>query len=147
MAHARTPVKASAFGCITVPFLLIAMIPLAWGARSQWSNGRLARDGEVVQGRVVELRYVPSNPSTSSGRRSAQSPVVSFTTRAGEARTAVGSVNRGPAPWTVGETVEVVYDRANPERADLVSEVSGWRIWFGIWCAVAALPAALALAP
>lgn len=73
--------------------------------------------------------------------------MVAFSTRAGEARTAVGSVNRNPEPWAVGDAVEVVYDPVNPARADLLSEVAGWKFWLGIWCAVAAVPAAIALAP
>jgi hypothetical protein len=147
-----TPVHASAFGCITVPFLLIAVITLAWGARTQWANGELARNGDVVQGRVTELRFVASNPAVAEttgggGRARGESPVVRFTTRAGEERTAVGSVNRHPAPWAVGDVVEVVYDPANRSRADVRTEVAGWRLWFGIWCAVAALPAAIACLP
>ena len=102
-----TKVQSNAFGCITIPFLLIAMIPLGWGAKNQWQNGSLVRTGEVVPGRVTELRYVSDNSSTRSGRGSANSPVVAFTTRTGEVRTMVGSVNRYPAPWAVGDTVEV----------------------------------------
>jgi hypothetical protein len=149
-----TPVSPSAYGCITIPFLLIALVPLAWGARANWMNGQLARNGVTVPGRVIELRYVPNNPSmsrggTSGGKAGAggDSPVVTFTTREGEARTATGSVNRRPAPWAVGQTVDIVYDATNPERADLRSEVDGWLLWFAIWCAVAALPAAIALLP
>jgi hypothetical protein len=146
------PVQKSAFGCITVPFLLIALIPLAWGARASWNQGRLERDGEVVPGRVIEVRYVEGNssasrPGTAGGRARGQSPFVTFTTRAGEHRTATGSVNRYPAPWTVGDVVDIVYDPRDPRRADLRSEVEGWRLWFGIWCAVAALPAAIAVSP
>lgn len=143
----ESPVHPSAFGCITIPCLLIALVPLAWGARASWQDGRLLRDGLVVDGRVVELRHVPSNPSVRTGRGSAPSPVVSFMTRTGAARTAVGSVNRYPAPWTVGETVDVVYDPVDPARADLHSELAGWRLWFVVWCVVAALPAAIAFAP
>jgi hypothetical protein len=147
-----TRVHPSAFGCITVPFLLIAAVTLAWGARTQWANGELARNGDVVPGRVIELRFVASNPAVvesarGGGRARGESPVVTFTTRGGEARTVVGSVNRHPAPWAVGEIVEVVYDPANPNRADVRTEVAGWRLWFGIWCAVAALPAAIACLP
>lgn len=70
-----------------------------------------------------------------------------FNTRAGETRTAVGSVNRSPASWTVGGLVDVVYDPGNPARVDLVSEVEGGPMWFAIWCAVAVLPFAIAMAP
>lgn len=150
--QADAPVRANAFGCITVPFLLLAFITLAWGARTNWVNGQLARHGEVVAGRVIELRFVAANPSvvhqsTRGGSARGESPVVRFTTRAGEERTIVGSVNRHPAPWAVGQAAEIVYDPANPGRADLRTEVTGWRLWFGIWCAVAALPMAIALLP
>jgi len=144
------PVHPSAFGCITIPFLLIAIVTLAWGGRTQWANGVLARTGAVVPGRVVELRFVAGNPAVAESRGGGargESPVVRFTTRAGEERTAVGSVNRHPAPWAVGQMVEVVYDPVNPSRADLLTEVTGWRLWFGIWCAVAAVPAAIACLP
>jgi hypothetical protein len=146
------PVHGSAFGCITVPFFLIALIPLVWGARAQWERGELARHGEVVPGRVTELRFVASNPavvvqSTRGGSARGESPVVAFTTRAGAERSVVGSVNRRPAPWAVGEVVDVVYDPANPERADVRTEVVGWRLWFGFWCTMSALPAAVALLP
>jgi hypothetical protein len=146
-----TRVNASAFGCITIPFLLIAIITLAWGGRTQWAKGGLARTGDVVPGRVIELRFVASNPavaeSTRGGSARGESPVVRFTTRAGEERSVVGSVNRHPAPWAVGQVVEVVYDPANPSRADLRTEVTGWSLWFAIWCAVAAVPAAIACLP
>ena len=146
------PVHASAFGCITVPFLLIALIPLAWGARANWLNGQLARDGDVVTGRVIELRYEPANGSvvrqpTRGGSARGTSPVVTFTTRSGEERTVVGSVNRLPAPWVVGQAVDVVYDPVDPGRADLRTEIAGWRLWFAIWCAAAALLAVIALLP
>jgi hypothetical protein len=145
-------VHASAYGCITIPFLLIACVPLLWGARNSWIDGRLERDGVVANGRVVGLRHVPRNPSISSFEsgpksRNAESPVVMFTLRGGEVRTMVGSVNRSPAPWKVGDVVEVVYDAADPARADLRSELTGWRRWFGIWCAVAILPLFIAVLP
>jgi hypothetical protein len=153
MANANdTRVHPSAFGCITVPFLLVAVITLAWGARTQWAKGELARNGSVVSGRVTELRFVASNPAVvesprGGGRARGVSPVVRFTTIAREERTVVGSVNRHPAPWAIGDVVEVVYDPANPNRADVRTEVAGWKLWFGIWCAVAALPAAIACLP
>jgi hypothetical protein len=147
-----TRVHASAYGCITVPFLLIAIITLGWGARTQWTNGDLARNGEAVPGRVIELRFVASNPavvvqSSRVGNARGESPVVTFTTRAGEERSMVGSVNRRPAPWAVGDVVEVVYDSTNPSRADLSTEIAGWSLWFGIWCAVATLFVAIAGLP
>ena len=147
-----TKVHASAYGCITLPFLLLVLLTLAWGGRNQWLAGELMRGGEVVAGRVIELRFVASSSAVvSSGTRGGsgrgESPVVTFTTRNGHDRTAIGSVNRKPAPWKVGDTVDVVYDPKDPSHADLVSEVSGWRLWFGVWCLVALLLAAIASLP
>ena len=142
-----TRVQPSAFGCITVPFLLIALIPLGWGARNQWSNGALIRTGEVVDGRVIELRHQEGNTSASTRRGSTVAPVVTFTTRAGQARQMTGSVNRSPAPWSVGDVVKVVYDPARPERVDLQSELDSWMLWFAIWGVVGVIPLAIALAP
>jgi hypothetical protein len=148
---AGSGVKPHAFGCITVPFLLLALVPLLWGARAQWTKGALLRGGETVPGTVTELRHVPGNPSVTRGTRhskhAGRCAVVDFTTRTGERRTAVSSVNRYPAPWTPGETVNVVYDPAAPGRADLRSELTGWPLWFGIWVGVSLLPLAIAAAP
>jgi hypothetical protein len=140
-------VRSSSFGCITVPFLLIALVPLLWGARASWQDGQLLRNGEVAEGRVLELRHVPSNPTVGMERTSTSSPVVSYTTQRGEPRTVIGSVNRGPAPWKVGDVVDVTYDPSNPDRADLNSELDHWLWWLVIWCVVAAVPAAFALLP
>jgi len=147
-----TTVHASAYGCITVPFLLLVLLTLGWGGRNQWAAGELARTGVVVPGRVIELRFVASNPavvqqSSRGGQSRGESPVVTFTARDGKERTMIGSVNRRPAPWELGGTVDVVYDPEDPSHADLVSEVSGWRLWFGVWCAVALLLAAVASLP
>lgn len=59
----------------------------------------------------------------------------------------VGSRNRGPAPWAVGDIVQVVYEPGNPERADLRTELEGWRFWFVMWCAIALVPASVAMLP
>lgn len=142
----------SAYGCITIPFLLLAVLVLAWGARNQWVKGDLARTGTVVRGVVTDLRFVASNPAAGTqgsrgGQSRGESPVVLFRTESGESKVMTGSVNRYPPPWTVGEHVDVVYDPADPARADLVSEVSGWAFWFGFWCVAALVPLAIAALP
>lgn len=135
-----------------MPFLLLALVTLAWGGRARWEAGALARYGEVVQGRVIDVRYVPGNPavarqSSRRGQARGESPVVSYTTRAGEPRTLIGSVNRYPVPWKAGDAIEVVYDPANPQHADVRAEVTGWVLWFVIWCTLAALLMAIASLP
>ncbi len=147
-----TTVHASAYGCITMPFLLVCALLLAWGARSNWNDGQLLRDGDVVQGKVLETRHVPGNPSIGSqssrgGQALGQSAVFEFTTRTGERRSGASSVNRMPPPWAPGDAVAVVYDPNRPDRANLVSEVSGWTLWFGVWCLAAILAAAMASVP
>ena len=140
-------VQPSAFGCITAPFLLVAILILAWGGRANWQRGQLGRDGLGVVGEVIELRREPGNPTVGSGKASSASAVVRFTTEDGQTRTAVSSTNRAPSPWEVGEEVEVVYDPANPARADLRSETDNWVLWFVIWCVVASVFAGIAAIP
>ncbi|HTV00183.1 MAG TPA: DUF3592 domain-containing protein [Luteitalea sp.] len=140
-------VQPSAFGCITAPFLLVAILIMVWGGRSNWQRGQLGRDGVAVVGEVIELRREPGNPTVRSEKASSASAVVRFTTEDGQTRTAVSSTNRAPIPWEVGEEVEVVYDRTNPDRADLRSETDNWVLWFVIWCVVAGVFAGIAAIP
>ena len=149
---AREQFPWQGIGCITIPFLALAAVPLAWGGRARWSEGALLRHGVIVQGRVTELRYVPGNPSmTRSGRNRSRalgdSPVFEFTTRTGVTLTAVGSMNRKPPAFAVGEVVEVAYDPADPRRANVVRELQHWRFWFVVWCSIATALAAVSLAP
>ena len=69
-----TPVQPSAIGCITLPFLLIALVPLGWGARAQWANGQLDRHGESVRGRVTEARYIAADRRSWRLRRGPEKP-------------------------------------------------------------------------
>jgi hypothetical protein len=151
-------VHASAIGCITVPLLLLALVPLAWGARARWSDGVLLRNGATATGRVVDVRFESMNPTISSGLtfrssgrrtsgRKGVTPVVEFTTAAGERRTMVGSVNRVPPDFAAGDAAEVVYDPANPSRADVRVELERWGFWCGFWSAIGAALAALAYVP
>src|SRR5262245_29553480 len=139
-------------GCITVPLLILAAIPLSWGARNRWRDGALLRNGVAVSGHVIELRYAADKPSiTFTGRHGrgpkGRSPVVEFTTRTGETRTAIGSINRDPPEYRVGDVAEVLYDPDDPSRADVRSELRRWRFWFSIWTALGLVLAALAFSP
>ena len=113
-----TRVQPNAFGCITIPFLLIALIPLGWGARSQWSNRALLRDGEMVEGRVIELDHMPGNSSVRNGRGSAKSPVVTFTTRTGLARRMTGRVTGFVSRTTGGRAAPARPGGDSPPRHD-----------------------------
>ncbi len=139
-------------GCITVPFLVLAAVPLLWGARNRWADGALLRNGVAVEGRVTELRRDPGNASiTRTGRHgrggNGRSPVVEYRTTNGERRVAVGSLNRDPPEYAVGDPAVVVYDPADPSRADVRTELARWSFWFTIWTAVALVLVAIALAP
>lgn len=156
----------SAVGCITVPFLLLAAVCLGWGARLSWSDGVLLRDGVAVKGRVTELRHVFGQKTIEGSRRTRYrvtargrvrrrvepgetpvSPVVEFRTRTGERHVVVGSVNRSPPAYEVGDEAEVVYDPADPRRADVRFELDDW--WFGLalWTLAAAILTAFACVP
>jgi hypothetical protein len=139
-------------GCITIPLLILAAVPLSWGARNRWRDGVLLRNGVAVSGRVTDVRYAPDKPSiTFTGRQGrgskGRSPVVEFTTRTGETRTAIGSINRDPPEYKVGDVAEVLYDPDDPRRADVRSELRRWRFWFSIWTALGLALAALAFSP
>jgi hypothetical protein len=156
----------NAIGCITLPFLLLAGVCLAWGARVTWSDGALLRKGVTVTGQVTELRHVFGQRTvhgagktrtrvTATGRIRRRtdmgptplSPVVAFTTRDGERRTAIGSVNRAPPAYEVGDEAEVVYDPADPRRADVRSELEGWWLRCAMWTASALTLLAFAAVP
>ncbi|MEN2487381.1 DUF3592 domain-containing protein [Flavobacterium sp. B11] len=78
---------------------------------------------EIVQGTVVELVPKRSKESTT------YSPVVSFSTKAGQVITHHSSLSSSPPSYDVGEKVEVFYDPANPNKAEIKGFAS---LWLGV---------------
>lgn len=71
------------------------------------------KTANVAPGLVVELRASRSDNSTT------YSPVVSFTAKDGRQIEFTSSVSSNPPSYSEGESVEVVYDPANPYEANI----------------------------
>lgn len=125
-------------------FSVIALSALLIGVFVLWSAADLYASGGRAQGQVMEIRESRSigteDVTLASGRevrreveRISYAPVIRFTTQEGREIEfhGRGGSDRSFAP---GESVDVVYDPANPSRARIVSFLDLW------------LPAAVALA-
>ena len=103
-------------------FFIIGLGALAggiiWGFRTQ----RFVSSAERADGIVTDLDM----RSDSDG--SAYYPVVSFTTKEGKEVTFTSSTGGNPPPKRRGAEVEVLYDAANPEEAEINSFFA---LWFG----------------
>ncbi|WP_206733612.1 DUF3592 domain-containing protein [Flavobacterium sp. YO12] len=78
------------------------------------------KKAETVQGTVVELISKRSDNSTT------YAPVVSFTTKAGNKIEFTSSVSSNPPSYSEGESVEVLYDPAEPKDASINGFASLW---------------------
>lgn len=125
-------------------FSVIALSGLLIGVFVLWSAADLYAGGGRAEGRVMEIResrsIVTEEVRLASGRevrrdveRISHAPVVRFVTQEGREIEFHGRGGSGRS-FVPGEVVNVVYDRANPSRARIVSFVDLW------------LPAAVAFA-
>lgn len=126
-----------AFTAISVAALLVGVFVL-------WSAADLYASGDRARGRITEIResrsMVTEEVTLASGRevrrdveRISYAPVVRFVTQEGREIEFHGRGGSGTA-FAPGDVVDVVYDRANPSRARIVSFLDLW------------LPAAVAFA-
>ncbi|ABQ07553.1 DUF3592 domain-containing protein [Flavobacterium johnsoniae] len=81
------------------------------------------KKAEVVQGDVVELVRERSNNSIM------YAPVVSFITKEGSKIEITSSVSSNPPSYNVGETVEIMYNPKEPNKANINSFES---LWLGV---------------
>ncbi|MFL6652603.1 MAG: DUF3592 domain-containing protein [Sulfurifustaceae bacterium] len=101
-------------------FLVIGVIVVA--AVAYWA-GRVhdfINRASLAAGQVIDLDRSHSGDSTS------YYPIVKFETRAGQVRTFRNPVGSNPPSFRVGETVEVLYDEAQPSDARIRSFFSLW---------------------
>lgn len=106
--------------------LLFGLLFTAAGGVAVRSNRRLAKRGQRVQGTVVDLRWsasggLPAQPGSgmSAGPQGIFYPVLSFRTLDGEDVQAVAREGGMPAPARKGQQVQVLYDPANPQVAEI----------------------------
>lgn len=115
------------------------------------SKSEFIAKAEVVNGKVIEL--VKSYSSSSSSSRSSSSlssrrsssgsklmyaPVVSFKSKSGSYYRFESSGKSNPPSYSVGETVEVIYDPTNPYDASINGFFSLWflSIMLGIFAVI-----------
>jgi hypothetical protein len=97
--------------------LIGAAIPLVIGIVLTIRTYGFTSSAERTQGEVVAMEGTD-----------AKAPVVSFKDRRGIEHQIISSVASSPPSFAVGETVEVLYDPANPDEARIDSF---FQLWFG----------------
>jgi hypothetical protein len=119
-------------GCVTPIFVLIGLPFLVGGVAGAMQGVQLARNGTAAQGRVVSIEE--RGPLTAEGPKSLEpgakrSPtdrvnyftVVEFIAADGRTHRFVSNLGHGTPQHRIGQVVDVVYDPANPGRAQLRS--------------------------
>lgn len=113
---------------------LVALVSgLLWG----WNRYALSSAGLRTQGRVVEnYKAVSTTDSPPGGGSSGQIrnkytyvsyyPVIEFATERGETVRFRGSTGSGVPEYEPGAPVEVVYDPANPHKAQMTAFSQQW---------------------
>ncbi len=101
-------------------FLTIGALMLAGAFYFYQDRQTFLKKAEIVQGTVVELISKRSDNSTT------YAPLVSFTTKAGNKIEFTSAVSSNPPSYSEGESVEVLYDPADPKDASINGFASLW---------------------
>jgi len=104
-------------------FATIGLVLLAGAISLYFAKQSFLKRAETVQGKVVELVSKRSDNSIM------YTPVISFITREGSEIEFASSVSSNPPSYSVGETVEIMYDPKEPNEADINSFSS---LWLGV---------------
>ncbi|PBJ09034.1 DUF3592 domain-containing protein [Flavobacterium sp. ACN6] len=108
------------FSIIKYVFLIIGAALLT-GAFFLYQNKSAFLEKAVsVQGTVIEMVAKRSDNSTT------YSPVISFKTKSGQEITFSSSISSNPPSYSVNETVEVLYNPADPKEANINTFSSLW---------------------
>jgi hypothetical protein len=99
--------------CVSLVFGLLAVIS---GCRVARQLARSVR----CNGRVTKLVKIPD------GINSLFRPIFTFTDESGKKHTVASSIAGYPAPYAVGETVEILYPRGQPSLAECRSFFAQW---------------------
>ena len=99
---------------------LAALGLLAGAAWSYFKTQRTMQSRVQTTGTVVALAAKPGN------RRNIYCPVVEFTTPAGEKIQFTSEFGSNPASDKVGDVVRVRYDSADPQKAEVESDMTTW---------------------
>jgi hypothetical protein len=120
---ALTPKQARSL-LMALPVALIVGIGLAaGGAYFAFIQINLSLRGEVVWGEVVRLE---PGSSTSASGQATLFPLVSFRASNGESVTFRHRTGRKPSPYSVGDTVPVIYLPDQPDEALIREKGMNW---------------------
>jgi hypothetical protein len=108
-------------GCWTIFFNLFFAGFCLWGAYAGYVSWKLDSEGEKTTGKVIRLEE--SNDSESGC--CVYSPVIEFEAN-GQTFTFEGDNASDPPAYKVGEQVEVIYDPANPDTAQINKWTERW---------------------
>lgn len=92
-----------------------------WGAYAAYTSWQLDQNGETTTGIVVSL----AESSSSEGGCCVYSPVIEFSAN-GQTYTFEGDNASDPPAYQVGEQVNVIYDPADPDTAQINKWVERW---------------------
>lgn len=107
---------------IGVLFVLIGIAILIGGAVAAVKQVRKSGRGVEATGTVVDLVKRVFNP----GSAGVYCPVVDFTTASGQPVRFESQFGSVPAGHRVGESIEVRYDPADPQKAEVDSTTVNW---------------------
>lgn len=108
-------------GCWTIFFNLFFAGFCLWGAYAAYTSWRLENEGETTTGTVVSLE----ESNDSEGGCCVYSPVVEFEAD-GRTYSFEGENASDPPAYKVGEQVEVVFDPADPDTAQINKWTERW---------------------
>jgi hypothetical protein len=108
-------------GCVTIAANLFFAGFCLWGVYAGYISWQLQSNGETTTGTVVDLKE-SSHPETGC---CTYSPVIEFTVN-GSPYIFSGDNASNPPAYEVGETVEVLYDPADPDNAQINKWAERW---------------------
>jgi hypothetical protein len=101
-------------------FLVVGLAFLGFAVVSLYQSQGFVRSAQSVKGKVVAL--------DGSWEKAA---VVKFVTRAGETIQFTSTTSSFPPMHSIGDVVDVAYDPANPDHAEISNEGTGFILIFG----------------
>lgn len=108
-------------GCLTIFFNLFFAGFCVWGGYAGYISWRLEQVGETVTGTVVQLEESDS----SEGGCCVYSPLIEFEA-GGQTHVFEGDNASDPPAYEVGEAVNVIYDPADPDTAQINKWAERW---------------------
>lgn len=108
-------------GCWTAFFNLLFAGFCLWGVYAAYTGWQLQTQGQTTTGTVIQME----ESSSSEGGCCVYSPVVQFEAN-GQTYTFEGSTASDPPQYKVGEVVNVRYDPADPNTAQIDSIFERW---------------------